>query len=268
MKKKKIITLFGVCLVLAVASYGASRFLRLFREQPVVQPPSELTTLQASPHVQQQTGAPERPLPPPPVGPTAKIQPEPTRTLVGATRDQLKQVEQYLPEGARVVTYPVSEIEERPAFASADLIGDGRNEIVVVYRAPGPPPDGGGQPLFLGVLRADGEHLTLSSSTGLYGGLIYIGLGDKHTVPFAIRDVTGDGRPEIIVTSGVGASLGGAIQLYSFNGSSLQQLAFANGHVLRLYDKEITAQSRYEDKPRVYRWNGQTFKQVDATARR
>src|SRR5947207_4313718 len=95
-KENKIITFLGASLVLAVASYGSYRFLRLTLDQPVLQPPSKLTMLQASPHVQQQTGALERPLPPPPVGPTPKIQPEPTRTLVGATKDEVKQIERYL----------------------------------------------------------------------------------------------------------------------------------------------------------------------------
>ena len=96
--------------------------------------------------------------------------------------------------------------------------------------------------------------------------MIYASLYDKRAVPFAIRDVTGDGRPEMIVTSGLGASLGGALQIYSFDGSSLREIGTADGHILDLDTKgpgqpsEITAHSRYETTPRIYRWNGQQFK--------
>ena len=95
--------------------------------------------------------------------------------------------------------------------------------------------------------------------------MIFVSLLDNQAIPFAVRDVTGDGRPEIIVSSGVGASLGGALQIYSFDGSSLHQIALAHGHVLHLElgrpgkPAEVLVQSRYESKPRRYRWNGQKF---------
>ncbi len=261
MNKRAIVISFTLSLVLGVTVYAVYRFSVVILEKPPLLPePSSLTTLRAPPSKQQAIGGFEAP--PPPVGPTYEPSPERRRTLIGATNEQLKQIEQYLPEGAQVATYAVSETEERAAFASADLMADGRPETVIVYEAPGPAPDGGGQPLFLSVLALEGNGLILKSSARLYGGLIYISIYDRYAVPFAIRDVTGDGRSEIIVTSGVGASLGGAIQVYSFDGSSLHQLAFADGHVLRLHDKEITAQSRYEDKPRVYRWNGLEFEQA------
>ncbi len=265
MKKRGTIASLTVCLVLGVTAYALYRFWGTVLRTPQLPPPAP-TTLRA-PASRQQTTAFEPPLPPP--RPSGEIVPqarsEPSRALVGTANEQLKQIERNLPEDAQVATYPVSETEERAAFATADLIGDGRTETVVVYKAPGPPPDGGGQPLFLGVLAPDGDHLNLRSSARLYGGLIYISLRDKHAIPFAIRDVTGDERPEIIVTSGVGASLGGALQIYTFDGSSFHQIANADGHILELNNKgpgkpsEITARSRYEATPRVYRWNGHGF---------
>jgi hypothetical protein len=178
------------------------------------------------------------------------------------TTQQLTEIERYLPAGSKVATYVINESEQRAAVA----IDDGKT--VVVYRTPVTEGDAGGQSLFLGVLTRNGNNLTLRSSTRLYGGMIYTSLYDKQVVPFAILDVTGDGRNEIVVTSGVGASLGGALQVYSFDGTSLHQIAFAEGHTLHLKNtgpgrpSEITAQSRYEDKPRVYRWNGQIFLQT------
>lgn len=172
-----------------------------------------------------------------------------------------------MPAGSRVATYAVSESEQRAALATDGLNSDDR-KTVVVFKTLAAEQDAGSQPLFLAVLTHEGKSLTLRSSARLYGGLIYTSLYDKQAVPFAILDVTGDGRPEIVVTSGVGASLGGALQVYSFDGSSLHQIALAEGHTLHLNNRgpgkpsEITAQSRYEDKPRVYRWNGQTFVQT------
>jgi hypothetical protein len=178
------------------------------------------------------------------------------------TTEQLMQIARYLPAGSKVATYAINESEQRAAVATYD------RKTVVVYKTPTSEQDTGGPSLFLGVLTREGDSLTLRSSTQLYGGLIYISLYDKQAVPFAIQDVTGDGRPAIVVTSGVGASLGGALQVYSFDGSLLHQIAFAEGHILHLKNKgpgtpsEITAKSRYEDKPKVYRWNGQTFLQT------
>ena len=214
------------------------------------------------------TPGPEQsiPRPPPPPRPVGeKAQPSPLdrqRTLTGVTPQQLTEIERYLPAGSKVATYALSEGEQRAALATDD------GNIVVVYRTPVADRDASGQSLFLGVLRRDGNNLTLRSSTPLYGGMIYTSLYDKQVLPFAILDVTGDGRNEIVVTTGVGASLGGALQVYSFDGTSLHQIAFAQGHTLHLKStgpgrpSEITAQSRYEDKPRVYRWNGQSFLQT------
>jgi hypothetical protein len=155
--------------------------------------------------------------------------------------------------------------EERAAMASADLNGDDR-KVVVVFKMTSPKNEADDKPLFLGVLVPEGDNPSLRSSVRLSGVLIYVSLYDKRAVPFAIRDVTGDGRPEIIVTSGEGASLGGALQIYSFDGSSLHQIANVGGHILDLNNNgpgkpsEISAQSRYEATPRTYRWDGHEFK--------
>ena len=122
--------------------------------------------------------------------------------------------------------------------------------------------------MFLAVLTPQGNSLSLRASARLYGGLIYVSIFDNRAIPFDVRDVTGDGPPDIVVTSGVGASLGGALQIYSFAGSALHRIALVQGHKLHLENgrsgkpAEIIAQSRYEDKPRRYRWNGQAFVQT------
>ncbi len=210
--------------------------------------------------------------PPPPPRPISVLsyqQPsEQALTLTGTSSDQLRRIEQYLPEGARIATYPVSMAQQKAALANTDLINDGNIKTILIYEMHTPADVETDTQLFLGILvHAKGGSLTLRSSAHLYGGLIYTSIYDKHSVPFAIRDVTGDGHKQIIVTSGVGASIGGALQIFSFNGSTLEQLANISGHTLRLYDEEakmpvkITAQSRYEAGIRVYRWNNRKFEQ-------
>lgn len=258
---------FTLALSLGVVGYVAFRYSTIAtKESSSVPPQSSEQPLKAMSSAETQGVSSKPPPPPRPSGqPINPPSPEPKRALVGTTAQQLEQVERQLPAGSRIATYVISETAQRAALSSSDLIGDGNRETIVVYNSPGTEPIGGGQPLFLAVLSLRENKLALGSTALLHGGRIYTIFSDEQAVPFAVRDVTGDGRPEIIVTSGVGASLGGWLQVYAFDGSSLHQIANVNGHTLRLNSKgpgkpsEITAQSRYEDKPRTYRWNGHDF---------
>jgi hypothetical protein len=260
-------TLFALALSLGVVGYLAFRYSTIaIKEASSVPPQSSEQPLKAMSSAETQ-GVSSKPAPPPkPSGePINQPSPEPARALMGTTTEQLEQVERQLPAGSRIATYAISETAQRAALSSSDLSGDGHTETIVVYNSAGTEPIGGGQPLFLAVLSLKEHKSALGSTALLHGGRIYTRFSDKQAVPFAIRDLTGDGRPEIIVTSGVGASLGGWLQVYAFDGSSLHQIANVNGHTLRLNSKgpgkpsEITAKSRYEDKPRNYRWNGHDF---------
>lgn len=213
----------------------------------------------------QAPGTSSIPAPPPKLGggKPVSLSADNVRSLVGTTTEQLREIEKALPAGTRIATYPISDNQQRAAVATSDLIGDGRQETVIIYNTTDSTTDE--QPLWLGVLSQESSDLTMRTSTRLYGNIIYASIYDQQSAPFVIRDITGDSRREIVVTSGVGASIGGAIQVYSFDGSSLNRLAFAEGHTLRLSENnaghaaEISAQSRYEDRARRYRWNGNTF---------
>jgi hypothetical protein len=212
-------------------------------------------------------GSKESSAPPPPPSLTASQNlstvVDKDRALIGTSVDELRELEKLLPAGSRIATYAVSESQQKAAVTEAVLAGDGHQQTVVVYNTSDPSTNS--EQLFLGVLTHEGGQLVLRTSTQLSGNLIYTSINDKQSAPFLTRDVNEDGRPEIIVTSGVGASIGGAIQVYSFDGSSLNQIGSADGHILRLYQKpgsrsaEISAQSRYEEKPRKYSWNGKEF---------
>ncbi|MGI8654114.1 MAG: hypothetical protein ACR2LC_02720 [Pyrinomonadaceae bacterium] len=271
MKKRAIIMSFTLTLVLGVAVYVVYHYSRLLLEPPATLPNPVYTTLQAPPAKQQG----ESSIPPPPSRPAGQpaYQPrsEPQRILIGTTNEQIRQIEQYLPEGAQIAIYPVSDTQERAAFATTDLAGNGSIETVAVYSLLGADAKSS-DPLFLGVLAHQGNGLTLLSSTTLYGRQVYFSIYDKHAVPFALRDVTGDGRPEIIATSGEGASLGGALQVYSFDGSALHQLADVSGHTLDVYDRGvhrpslITSRSRYDNETNTYEWNGEKFERTGKRA--
>lgn len=276
MKKSSIMISFGVAFALGVTIYALYRVSAAMRSEPAFPPmPAASTALQAPPAQKQATGFEPPPPPSAPMNvPTYLPHPEPSLALVGVTSEQLREIERYLPEGARIVTYPVSKTEQRAAYAVADLEGDGNTETVVVYKGSRPEAEAPDTSLLLGVLVKDENGWSLRASTRLHGNLIYGNIYDKRAPDFALREVTGDGHVVVIVASGVGASLGGALQIYSYDGSSLRQLADIDGHTFRVYYSsagrvsEITAQSRYEDRPRVYQWNGKTFEQTNATGKR
>ncbi|MEK6407964.1 MAG: hypothetical protein AABN34_13465 [Acidobacteriota bacterium] len=227
------------------------------------------------PYAEQQEPPPPSPPPPPPPPPfpagrdmIVQSAAEPNRTLAGVTSDDLKRIERYLPAGARIYTYPVSQSTLASALISADLDGDGEAETIVVYNDRKPTTEEGSLPLTLSVLVRHKRDVALRASVRLSGDVFFspriTGLGP----PLAARDVTGDGHPEIIVVSGAGASLGGALQVFSFEGSSLHELARIDGHFFQLRSggngkpSTITAQSRYETARRSYQWTGKSFKEA------
>jgi hypothetical protein len=263
--KIQIITTFVAVTVVGVGLYVFFHGSASMPASPETLRVEKATPSLAAPFPRQEKDSSTPPPPPRPAGePQPKPSPEPQRAFIGTTTQEVRHIEQYLPVDSRIATYAVSETEQKAALVTTDL-GDKVRKVVVVYNTQSSQKEPEARPLFLGILVPEGDNMILRSSTRLYGGSIYASLFDQRAVPFAIRDVTGDGRPEIIVSSGVGASLGGALQIFSFDGSSLRKIGNADGHVLDLITKgpgqpsEITAQSRYETKPKIYRWNGQQF---------
>ncbi|HEX3144477.1 MAG TPA: hypothetical protein VHQ64_10945 [Pyrinomonadaceae bacterium] len=265
MPKKTIIVAFLLIGCIAAAVGLIRRSSTTHANGEVAIPAIPPSILQPTPGVQS-PGSPG--IPPPRRTSDALVRessPEPQRALVGSSTEQLNRIEQYLPPASRIAKYPINESQQMAAQATADLAGNRGLQTIVVYEAPASQNENVDGSLVLSVLTATANGFEITSSSPLKGGLIYVNLSDDQAVPFAVRDVTGDGRPEIIVTSGVGASLGGAMQIYSFDGASLRQIAFIAGHTLRMANHangraaEILAQSRYESKPRHYVWNGRVF---------
>jgi hypothetical protein len=153
------------------------------------------------------------------------------------------------------------------ALAEADLDGDGTVETVVVYKQSAPDQQGATQSLVLGVLIRQGEGFSLRTSVPLGGGVLFNIKVDGADLPVAVRDVTGDGRPEIIVASGVGASLGGELQVFKVEGTALNRALNAGGNIFQVHKRPgqpsvVTAQSRYSPEAVSYRWDGQRFVQL------
>lgn len=131
-----------------------------------------------------------------------------------------------------------------------------------------PTPQAGSLPLTLSVLAREGNALRTLVSRQFAGGVLFrIRLDDAFTY-LAARDLTGDGRPEIIVAPATGASVGGWLEVLSFDGSTLHELARIGGHFFRVRSKGagkpalITARWNGEEGTRSYQWNGQGFEET------
>ena len=124
------------------------------------------------------------------------------------TREGLTQIEQYLPKGAQIYTYPVGQNGLAAALVSADIDGDGRDETVVVYNERKPSAEEGSLPLITTVLARRDDRLIVRSSVRLLGDVFFNPQIEGVDGPFVARDVTGDGRPEIVVVSGGGGQCG------------------------------------------------------------
>jgi len=221
--------------------------------------------------------APPRPAPPPPFPGTpnaAPVAPEPERSVSDAAKEYVTWVERYLPSGSKVYMYPVNTRLEA-AIINADLDDDGVAETVVVYTTRKPTAEEGTLTLMLGVLTSEGDKkaLRLQASTPLAGEIFFNPQIEGIGAPFAVRSVTGRNRPEIIVLSGAGASVGGALQVFSYDRSGLTEVARIGGHFFRVRSSSrgkpsvITAQSRYDEEARVYEFKGDKFQETGRTKR-
>ena len=221
------------------------------------------TTLKASSSPQREDSS-TRAVAPPSTGNPAQSAPEPARTLVGATPEQLKQIEAALPRDSRIYLSTIEQNKLAPAFVESDLDGDGSPELVVVHTTKPATSQEPTPSLSLSVLTRKAGTLVVTTSTQLAGGVLFNLQMNSSQVPLAVSDVTKEGRREIIVASGVGASLGGQLHVFRLQGNSLLNMSTIDGNVFSLQtlaDRSvtITAESRNENKPRSYRWNGHSF---------
>jgi hypothetical protein len=172
-----------------------------------------------------------------------------------------------LPKGAQIYTFPVGKNGLPAALVSADIDGDGRDETLVVYNERKPTAEEGSLPLIMTVLAREHDRLIVRSSVRLLGDVFFNPKIEGVDGPFVACDVTGDGRPEIVVVSGAGASVGGAMQIFSFDGWTPREIARIGGHFFRVRTLGvgrvlIEATWKDEGKERAYQWNGKAFEEV------
>jgi hypothetical protein len=268
MRQRAIVLSFTLAVMVGVgvrAFYSFSKgVLRRSPDASQVTPPQG-AVLQAPPTTRQG----DLPAPPPPTGNGTAAPPmlEPSRTLVGVTQERLRHIEQSLPAGSQAYINPIGSDKSVAALTEADLDSDGTVDTVVVYKKPLPTPQGVTQSLVLCILTPEGEGFSARASVALEGGVLFNIRTDESESPLVVRDVTGDGRPEIIVASGVGASLGGELQVFKVTSTSLERALNVEGNIFQVHKQAgqlsvIKAQSRYRAEAISYRWNGQQFVQV------
>jgi len=268
MKRRAIIASFILAWMIGILVYTLYRYSALLLEEPVSQIGRPEETVLQAPSTQQQ----DQLIPPPPRTselPASPSQPEAPRVLINTTREQLSRIERYLPDGAHIATYPIDQTRLQAAITKADTNNDGIDEMIVVHTRQSSPMEEATPQLFVSVLTSEGESLKVRSSSRLVdGGVLFAIDVNGVATPLVVQDITSDDRPEIIVASGIGASLGGAIQVFSIERESLQHLADVGGHFFQMRSKgdgepsEITARSRDERKAITYKWNGRKLEQV------
>jgi hypothetical protein len=106
---------------------------------------------------------------------------------------------------------------------------------------------------------------------------VYTNVYDQAAAPFAVRDITGNGHPDIIVTSAIGASIGATLQVFSFSGESLKEIARIETNDIDIIDrgagKAAVIRSRWnsrwrdektkdEERIETFVWNGKEFQKA------
>ncbi|MEK6289655.1 MAG: hypothetical protein AABO57_28400 [Acidobacteriota bacterium] len=184
------------------------------------------------------------------------------------TRTDLTKFERFLPGGAHVYLYPVGNSKLAAALIRADLNGDGSDETIVVYNERKPTREEGSLPLILSIMSRAGNKLVMRSTVRLLGDVFFSPRIEGVGAPLSAYDLTGDRHPEIVVVSGGGASVGGVLQAFSFDGLTLRELARIGGHFFRVRSKGagkpalITGQWNGEKGTRSYEWNGRVFEET------
>ena len=261
MKHKALVLPFTAAVLTAVGVYLFYSFSNEALNPEDRQVESPQTVLQApTPERLRDSSVPF----PPPANSAAQPQPEPQRKLVGVAAERLKQIEQSLPKGSEICRSAVGSDKSMAAVLDADLDSDGVVETIVVHTATPPTSREPTPPLVLSVLASDGGALSQRASVPLTGGVLFNIKMDGSEEPLVVGDLTGDHRPEIIVASGIGASLGGMLQVFKVNGSSLANISQIEGNLFQISRRVrqpimISVHSRYDKTPVTYRWNGHQF---------
>ena len=266
--KKAIIVLFALVLVVGAGTYAFYSFSRQARhsgsQDSQISAPE---TLLRAPSGPERSDSSSTPLPPPALGKRMEPEVEPPPILVGFARERLSQIEELLPTDSRVYLSPIEGNKSVAALLEADLDGDGNPEVIAAHSAK-PNQQEPTPPLFLSVLSQRQGTLVVKTSVPLTGGVLFNIQINGSAVPVAVTDLTGDDHPEIVVASGIGASLGGELQVFRFQDDSLVSLTRIGGNIFHLKSRAggkgiITTQSRYQNKPISYRWDGQQFAPVN-----
>lgn len=146
-------------------------------------------------------------------------------TGTAALEEYLRIAQEFLPEGAALVTpQPLGEEEngDMSPVLPADLDGDGNPELAIGYRGDESTPMAS-----LMVLKQDGgSWRKVLDKEGAGQGLERL----------QAADITGDGRPELLVGWAVGASVGNELSILTWSEDTLTELTTTGYHRLEAAD--------------------------------
>lgn len=210
----------------------------------------------------------QRPIEPPPPPPAlspesegaATIHEEPARKLSASARQELRQLEGVLPPECVILRYPSSPEIDQLAVVSAVLDSEGQSRTVIIYREPEV------TPLSMSVVESRGDRRTIA--TARLAGSNPVGIINGQVMPVSVFDVTGDGILDLVAVSGIGASAGSVLQIFTLEGSNLRAIGEIGGHYFEVASQKgkriaiVRARYQEDESWRQLTWNGTGFDEL------
>lgn len=184
----------------------------------------------------------------------------------------------FLPEKAQIAKIKLFQ-KEKMGVIRQDIDGDEKAEIIIAYYTE--PHDYTDERFFrrahVKILKENGAQLKDIWDSGgwgdQFGGRVnFQGMSEEIKKSyleslFNVRDITGDGKPEIIFTRASFLAEGNRCEIWTWNGKEFQQI-FTEDNLVRIEicDNKTTIISEFDNKgikrdiPLIYIWDGKIFK--------
>src|ERR1051325_5955326 len=181
MNKPKLLGIWVVAVLISIAVFFA------VSHRASTQSGAVDSDRQSDPDQEKAPTTPPPPPPPPPTGTIASPIPEPKRTLVGVTNEELSRAQQLLTSGERIATYAIDNSHERAAVRYADLDDDGTPDVIFVHTSGDAATTEHIPFLKLDVVTHNGDSPTKRFSIQLAGSYVYTNIYDQAGASFDVR---------------------------------------------------------------------------------